>query len=446
MHPPSSTPMALVTVCVLALARLAHAQAPDVGLTASKSEAAPSQAQMDDLLARVRALEAERDARAAPAAPINDVDTVAAAPPAAASAVAQNPFVFGGYAEALYAWNFNMPSNGITNYRGFDNRHNTFTLSNVAVDATWDHEGLVGRVTLQVGHTPSTYYLAEPSSPGANGANATGAELWKYVQQAYAGYRFALGGGLTVTAGLFLSPIGPESMAVKDNWNWSRSNLFFGLPFYHTGVRASYALSSEWGLIVAGYNGWNSVVDNNDEKSVSAQLTYTREDLVASLLYFGGVERPQDAPEGRAWRHLLDGHVTWHPRPWLSLLAHANGGIEPNVFGVSGWVTGALYARLRVLDQLFFAVRGDAFYEVAANNQAGVASSIFWPAPWVSSGTATLDYRPHEHVSLRLEYRHDQAGGPMYFGGRVTGDGGATPFVMTRESQDTVTVGATTWF
>ncbi|MDB5219777.1 MAG: outer membrane protein, partial [Myxococcaceae bacterium] len=30
-----------------------------------------------------------------------------------------------GYIETYYQWNFNHPSNGITNYRGFDNRHNT---------------------------------------------------------------------------------------------------------------------------------------------------------------------------------------------------------------------------------------------------------------------------------------------------------------------------------
>jgi hypothetical protein len=57
-------------------------------------------------------------------------------------------------------------------------------------------------------------------------------------------------------------------MAVRDNWNWSRSNLFFGLPFYHTGVRATYALT-ELGITAGGYNGWNSVLDNNAEKSVA---------------------------------------------------------------------------------------------------------------------------------------------------------------------------------
>ncbi len=258
------------------------------------------------------------------------------------------------------------------------------------------------------------------------------------------GYRFGI--GLTVTAGLFLSPIGPEGMAVRDNWNWSRSNLFFGLPFYHTGVRASYALSSEWAVTLAGYNGWNSVVDNNAEKSVSAQLTYTRSDLAFSVLYFGGVERSPAALEGRAWRHLFDAHVTWHATSRLSLLAHVNGGFEPNAFGVSAWAAGALYGRFRIIDSLSVAVRGDVFVEGVGERNTGKTTSIFWPVPWVSSGTATVDFRPHERVSFRLEYRHDHAGADMFFGGSVEGDGQTAPFVVNRRAQDTVTVGATTWF
>jgi hypothetical protein len=56
---------------------------------------------------------------------------------AAAPVTNLNPFQLGGYVEALYQWNFNSPSNGITNYRGFDNRHNTFTVSNIALDVQW---------------------------------------------------------------------------------------------------------------------------------------------------------------------------------------------------------------------------------------------------------------------------------------------------------------------
>jgi hypothetical protein len=352
---------------------------------------------------------------------------------------ATQPFQLGGYVEGFYQWNFNRPSNGISNFRGFDNRHNTFTLSNIALDVQWDHADVLGRITLQVGHTASTYYLAEPAAVGSSSVNASDAQLWKYIQQAYAGYRFARERELVVTGGVFLSPIGPESMAVRDNWNWSRSNLFFALPFYHTGVRASYALSSDWSATLAAYNGWNSVVDNNREKSVSAQLLFTRPEIVVSMLYFGGVEPARGAEEGRGVRHLLDAHVTWHASSRLSWLVHVNAGIEPTRFGLSHWQAGALYARLQVFAPLFVAVRGDVFFEHAAHSGSAAASPLFWPSAWVASGTLTADYRPREKVSFRLEYRHDQAASDVYFGRNV----GTEP---DQPSQDTLSLGVTSWF
>ncbi len=206
-----------------------------------------------------------------------------------------------------------QPDNGVTNFRGFDNRDATFTITNVALDAQWDDGSTVGRVALQVGHTPSTYYLAEPSLPGTAGANATNGELWKYVQQAYVGNRFGEEEDLLATAGVFLSPIGPEGIAIKDNWNWSRSNLFFALPFYHTGLRAAKTIDDRWTATAGVVNGWNSVVDNNRDKSVFGQITWSEADhLTASALYFGGVERGEGAPEGSPWRHSFDAHATWN--------------------------------------------------------------------------------------------------------------------------------------
>lgn len=360
---------------------------------------------------------------------------------------AAKTFTLGGYAEAFYQWNFNKPSNGITAYRGFDNRHNSFTISNAVMDLAWDYKSVIGRVALQVGHTPSTYYASEPVRAGTSTVNASDVNLWKYLQQAYTGYRFNVGNGLLITGGIFLTPIGPEGIPIKDNWNWSRSTLFFGLPYYHTGLRVSYALNKLWSLTIAGYNGYNSVVDNNSEKSVSAQLSYALPNKLAlSLIYFGGVERPSRAPEGRAWRHLFDAYATWYATPWLSLMGHVNTGFEPNYFGTSSWAATALYARMRIIPVLFFVLRGDVFHERAASSSFGRASPIFWPANWVGSGTATLEYKPHERVAIRLEFRHDHASSNLYFSGQVQGDGNATPYVGNSRYQQTMTLGMTTWF
>jgi hypothetical protein len=133
----------------------------------------------------------------------------------------------------------------------------------------------------------------------------------------------------------------------------------------------------------------------------------------------------------------------------------ANAGWEPNRFSEGGsafgssWYAGALYARVKALDWLYVAARGDRFWENTASNALGTASPIFWPqnVSWVSSSTLTLDTRPKDNISIRLEYRHDQAEHAIYFRSNVQGDGSTNnPFIPNAKTQDTLTLGATTWF
>ncbi len=354
-----------------------------------------------------------------------------------------------GYVEAYYAYNFNRPSNGITNYRGFDNRHNTFSLANAALGANLEAGPIGGRVTLQVGSTPSTYYMSEPGLPGAGGASASNTELWKYLQEAYVSYKAPIGRGLLLQLGLCASPIGYEVFAIKDNWNWSRSNLFFGFPYYHTGLRVTYEFTPELSSTMSLFNGWNSVVDNNEEKSVQTNVTYkVTGKVLLQALYFGGVERPKGSPEGPYWRHHLDVFGQWDATPSLSFAAQVDYGVEPNRVGAASWGAGALYARFKARPWLYLALRGDVFQERLAASGGQSSAPLFWNgARWVGSGTATLDLRPHDQISIRLEYRHDEAESPLYFKGEIAGDGGSRgPFMANAKRQDTLLLGATAWF
>ena len=355
-----------------------------------------------------------------------------------------------GYLETYYAWNFNRPVNGITNYRAFDTRHNTFTLSNAALGTYFESGPVGGKVMLQIGSEGSTYYMAEPNHPGTNVVNASGPELWKYIQEAYITYKVAIGRGLELNAGVVASPIGMEAFAVHDHWTWSRSNLFFGLPYYHTGLRATYQVSDRVSAEVAVLNGWNSIVDNNEAKSVESHITYRVPNKVtAQLLYFGGIERSAGAPEGQYWRHHFDAVGQYDPMTWLQLAAQADYGFEPNRFGTAKWYAGALAARAKAFDWLYLVARGDRFYEQLASDATGTSAPLFWNGvQWVSSFTATVDVRPHDNISVRLEFRHDQADGLLYFtGDTLVGNGSATsPYVPNARSQETLLLGATAWF
>jgi hypothetical protein len=374
----------------------------------------------------------------------------APAPPAAPAASAEpkkpdeTKLTIGGYLEGYYQAHFQDPSNRITNLRGYDNRSRSFTLSNVAVDVKGEKGPVTGRIILQVGAAPSTVYLVEPVSPGTGSVNPSSGELWKYLQTAMVTVKGPR--DTTIEAGLSTSPVGIEVLPVKDNWNLSRSNLFFALPAYHTGVRISHPIADGWTGTLHVYNGWNTVVDNNGYPSVGLSAGYASATTTAQLLYFGGIERSTGAPEGKPWRHLFDALVQYAVTSEVSVAAHADAGFEPNDIGTSSWASAALYGKLALSDKLYAAVRGDYFYESVPTNSGVTATAIFWPTKWVAEATATLAYQPVDGVSIRFEYRHDQADSDVFFGGTVSGDGVAAPYVFNRTSQDTATLGVTAWF
>lgn len=354
----------------------------------------------------------------------------------------------GGYVETFYAWNFNRPSNRITEFRAFDNRHNQFTLQALALDLGFVSRHFEARVVGQIGNGPATYYGAsEPSLAGSAQTPASGANLWQYLQQAWLAWN-PLPGQLSIDAGIFLSPIGPESMPTYLNYHWSHSILFFGLPFYHAGARILWAPAPGHALRFGVRNGWNNISDNNEEKTLGVDYAFTAiRSLSLGASYFSGVERASGAPEGRAWRHLLDAWAVWQPTQRLTLMLELDAGLEPNRFGLSGWAAGNVSARFEIVRWLFAAGRTSYFWEHRAANGAGVAAPIAIPAGQIVSHTLTLEAVPLRGLSCKLEGRYDTASAPIFFAGRVSGDGSTqSPFVANAREQLTVTLAASAWF
>jgi hypothetical protein len=358
----------------------------------------------------------------------------------------QKRFTLGAYVETFYQWNFNHPSNGITNQRGFDNRHNTITIANAVLDAGFRAKDLLARLALQAGHTPAMQFRDETRLPGSDSANEVDDKLWRHFQRASVGWQ--PNETLLVEGGIFLSAYGVESLAVKDNWNWSRSNAFTRLPNYQTGFKTTLHLSKRVDVIGGVFNGWNNVVDNNDEKSFFAQAQYkAKEEFTASLAYYGGVERRGGAKEGRAWRHVAQSYAQWDPLSWFEVSGEADGGFEDNRFGFHWFAAAIAWARVKAFEWLYFAGRGERVWEDRSANASGESDPILFDAKHVTSGTLTADVRPVKGLSTRLELRHDRASTDLYFRRQVQGDGTETsPYVPNTSRQTTLLFGVTAWF
>jgi hypothetical protein len=438
--------VARVTSVLLALAtfgagKTAEAKA-QADTTKDASSPGDSDVEMND--AHDQQQRAQQPGASSPARP--EVDAASEPPKKEDENDPDKKFTVSGTIETFYQWNFNEPGNGISAYRGYDTRHNSLTLQNAVIDVGFRAKDLLARVALQVGHAPAIIYQDEPDQPGSDTVAPSNAQLWRYLQRASLGWQASK--LLLLEAGLFPSVTGVESLAVKENWNWSRSTSSVRLPNYHAGIRATWNLSDRVDLFTAVINGWNNVVDNNDEKSVIVGAHYKYEKkLTLSGSYFGGVERDGGAAEGRAWRHGFEAWAQLDATDRLSFAADTSAGFERTRFGTAWWTSAAAYARVKLLEWLFAAARGDRTWEDTAGNAQGGSEPILIPAKHITSVTGTVEVRPVKGLSARLEYRNDQASEPLYFRGNVQGDGSAqNPYVANAKHQSSVLLGLAAWF
>lgn len=179
-----------------------------------------------------------------------------------------------GYIDAGYSYIKNGYGNpagaggaapGTITTRVFDQNPNSFALNQMGLTlAKQPKEGFGGLVNVTVGRDGQQIHSFPETTPAAVGSSMFD------ITQAYAQWA---GGPLTVIAGKFTTLHGTEVIASTGNMNISRSILFGAVPFTHTGVRATWALSDTFSLIGGLNNGWDQLTDANKGKTVELGLT-----------------------------------------------------------------------------------------------------------------------------------------------------------------------------
>ena len=153
--------------------------------------------------------------------------------------------------------------------RVFDSQNNSFALHQFGLQvAKQPKEGFGGLVNITAGKDAQVIHsfpegVTTPPTP----ASAT--SMFD-ITQAFLQYA---GGPLTVIAGKFVTLQGSEVIWSPTNPNASRSILFGAIPFTHTGVRATWALSDAVSLIAGVNNGWDQLTDANKGKTVELGAT-----------------------------------------------------------------------------------------------------------------------------------------------------------------------------
>jgi hypothetical protein len=350
--------------------------------------------------------------------------------PAPSPEPSSSPLKVGGFVDAYFGWNGNRPGDHASFFPGVGTtakRHDEISVNLAQVDLTLDPQPVGFRLALGFGTSTEVVHSFEPTGP------FVGPEVWEHIVQASVQWNTGVGRGLLLEGGIYPSHIGMESFQTYLNWNYTRSWLGELSPYYQAGLKVAYPFSDRWSGQVHVLNGWQTIGDNNDGKSLGAQIAYSADKLSFSLNGFLGPELAGNDDDLRA---LGDVVVTYKATSSLSLGASVDVAREGRPLGdsVSWWGVGG-YARFAPSgSRTAFAARGE-YYDDGDGAISGIAQTL-------KEVTGTLEHRPAQHLILKLEGRYDRSSADV-FGRHALGPDG-TP--LRKRSQFLVLLGAVAVF
>ena len=365
--------------------------------------------------------------------------TASFAADSAAAAPAPAPITWSGFVDAYYSKNFNSPATETNQLRNFDINENQFALSLAELVIQKQASPVGFRMDLDFGPTND---IVQGIAPYGTTPNST----LNIMQQAYLTAILPVGSGLTVDVGKFVTHMGNEVIESKDNWNYSRSFLFaYAIPYYHTGIRLTYPLSSALSGTLDILNGWNSTIDNNHSQTLGLTLNYTFSPST-SVVFNGidGFEQPFLAPYGK--RAVYDFIVSQTVNDNLSLCLNADYGQE-RLGGSAGplemWKGVDIYGKYVLNPKSTVALRAEVYSDPHLYTLNGYTN----PTPFdtketLKEVTLTYEYHLFDPLITRVEFRDDLSNNPGFFN-TASSFGGPS---LSATSQPTLLIGVVATF
>ncbi len=317
-----------------------------------------------------------------------------------------------GYLDASYISHSQTPNSSV---QVFDTAKNSFGLHQAGITiSSTPKEGFGGVLNLTAGSDAGIF--CSYGGCGTSGSTAGSGGNFD-VTQAYAQYA---SGMWTIIGGKFATLAGAEVIDSSADTNITRSILFGKIPFTHTGVRATAALSDSTNLILGVNNGWDQVNDMNTSKTAEIGLTsaFTKDTSLAISIYSGTESMPSTSTSMVATavpgsvngtRTLVDVVFTSNLSDTTTFILNGDHVSQENVFGLGTekyWGLAA-YLNYQINDKYRVSLRAE---ELKDDSGIAVANAGTPPgANTLKEMTLTLGYAPVKNFELRGEVRADHA-------------------------------------
>lgn len=331
----------------------------------------------------------------------------------------------GAYVDVGYVGNFNFPDNHLWRHRATASHHNelspnmglAYVRKDVSTASRWGME-----LGFQGGRDTEGFAFLQGER------RIDGSDVLRHIHRANLSYLAPVGRGLVVTAGLFNSLMGYESLYARDNANYTRSWIADNSPYMMLGVNVQYPLREDFTVAAFVVNSYYHLARPNDLPSYGGRWVWRatpRLTLIQTL--YGGPDQTDTSLE--FWR-LYGNHIVEWKGDDVTVAASFDIGTE-NVAGRVGSprafvMGGNIVVRWHISGPWSVAVRPEFYWD---RNGRWTGAEQF-----VKAMTSTVEYKlPYQWTNtlVRVEHRYDEStgvGGGFFKDGEIRpGVAGLTP-------------------
>lgn len=320
-------------------------------------------------------------------------------------AVPSSGWRYGAYLDIGGIVNFNVPENGLWRSRTTASRHNqaapnmvlAYVRKDVSEASRWGME-----LGAQGGYDSVDFAFLQGES------KVGGADVLRHLHRANASYLAPVGNGLTVTAGLFNSLMGYESLYAKDNANYTRSWIADNTPYMMFGVNAAYPVNDRLTVTTFVINRYYHLAYTVAQPSYGGKWSYALTPRLTAMqtLYWG----PDQTDASVEFWRLYGNHILEWKDDEVTVAASYDAGTEniadqpgsPRAFVMGGNVM----VKWHVAGPWSVALRPEFYWD---RNGRWTGAEQF-----VKAITSTIEYKlPYRwtNTMLRVEHRYDESTG-----------------------------------
>ena len=291
------------------------------------------------------------------------------------------------YVSSYYAhYSDETAINGFSQFPTMAPRNNQFGLNIAQIGLEFHTKRMRSNVVLHYGDIPETNWP----------------KPFTLIQEAHGGVLLVK--NLWLDVGFFKTHIGLESIQPRENITSSMSVVNYYEPYFFSGAKLTYQVSSKLSLQINAFNGYNEYIDNNKNKAIGFSALYDVNEHISLTYNLLTCDETPDVNPTKHFRAYNNLYGTYKKGRW-NIGFEANYGFQKNSLltdttKTANLFSGLIVGKYQLVKKIGIYARGEYF-----SDKNNILTNTLNTNNYVMGSTFGVEFKPVKNVAISGEYR-----------------------------------------